>query len=181
MFSAVKYEEIHPMRLSLMVDKIARKKFSREDILEKESKIISTLNFKLEEVTLYDLVKHINRTFPSYSDEISLKLKPSLEAYFAKILLYLSKMTLFSHELVEKDLHILAGSVYFIALKTLEQVNRDLYPEDILPTISQLLCVSEESIISTGREVLELAKTFSKIYPNLNNLKRFNRFEYKEE
>ena len=41
--------------------------------------------------------------------------------------------------------------------------------------------VSEESILEVGRKVLELAKTFSKIYPNLNNLKRFNRFEYRDE
>ena len=35
MFTAVKYEEIHPMRLSLMVDKIARKKFTKEEIIQK--------------------------------------------------------------------------------------------------------------------------------------------------
>lgn len=40
MFIAMKYEEIHPMRLSLMVDKIARRKFTREEILQKESRII---------------------------------------------------------------------------------------------------------------------------------------------
>ena len=63
MFTAVKYEEIHPMRLSLMVEKIARRKFTREEILHKESRMINCLNFRLEEATLYDMVKHINRTF----------------------------------------------------------------------------------------------------------------------
>ena len=39
----------------------------------------------------------------------------------------------------------------------------------------------EDNILEMGRAVLELAKTFSKMYPNLNNLKKFNRFEYREE
>jgi cyclin B len=70
----------------------------------------------------------------------------------------------------------LASAIYFIALKTLEQVNKSLCPEDLLPDISAFTGASEEEILSVGREVLELAKTFSKIYPNLNNLKKFNRF-----
>ena len=57
---------------------------------------------------------------------------------------------------------------------------KDLVPEEILPTISILTGVEEETILAAGREVLQLAKTFSKIYPNLNNLKRFNRFEYRD-
>ena len=51
------------MRLSLIVDKIARKKFTREEILEKESRLIEVLNFRLEEATVFDIVKHINRKF----------------------------------------------------------------------------------------------------------------------
>lgn len=39
--------------------------------------------------------------------------------YFNKILLYLSKMVLFSCELAEEDTSLLAGAVAFIALKTL--------------------------------------------------------------
>jgi len=33
MFSAAKYEEIHPLKLSVIYDKIARKKFKRTEIL----------------------------------------------------------------------------------------------------------------------------------------------------
>ena len=180
MFTAAKYEEIHPMRLSLMVEKIARRKFTREEILHKESRMINCLNFRLEEATLYDMVKHINRTLIINSDEINLKLRPSFETYFGKILLYLTKMCLFSHELVEKETKLLAGAVFFIALKTLEQVNKDFCPEDVLPTISQLLYIPEDRLIGVGREVLELAKNFGKLYPNLNNLKKFNKFDYKQ-
>ena len=47
MFSAAKYEEIHPLKLSVIYEKIARKKFKKVDILDKESEIIKVLNFKL--------------------------------------------------------------------------------------------------------------------------------------
>ena len=47
--------------------------------------------------------------------------------------------------------------------------------------IGALVGLDEEAILGAGREVLQLAKTFSKMYPNLNNLKRFIRFEYRDE
>jgi hypothetical protein len=45
MFSAAKYEEIHPFKLNVVYDKIARKKFRKDEILEKESEIIEALSF----------------------------------------------------------------------------------------------------------------------------------------
>lgn len=33
MFAAAKYEEIHPLKLSVIYDKIARKKFKKSEIL----------------------------------------------------------------------------------------------------------------------------------------------------
>ena len=52
-------------------------------------------------------------------DQLALALQPSVDSYFSKILLYLSKMCMFQHELVSKDLRVLAAAVYFIGLKTL--------------------------------------------------------------
>ena len=43
-------------------------------------------------------------------------------------MLYLSKMSLFSYELAQEDTKLLASSVYFIGLKTLEQVEPSLKP-----------------------------------------------------
>lgn len=62
MFSAMKFEEIHPLRLSLIAEKIARKKFDRKEIIDKESRMLSVLNFDLEFPTIFELVKHIART-----------------------------------------------------------------------------------------------------------------------
>lgn len=90
-------------------------------------------------------------------------------------------MCAFNHELITRPSHVLASAVYFIALKTLEQVSKNFVPEDVLPLIARISGASEEEVLAVGREVLQLAKNFSKIYPSLNNLKKFNRFEYREE
>ena len=130
--------------------------------------MINCLNFRFEEATFYDMVKHINRKFIINSDEINLKLRPSFEVYFGKILLYLTKMCLFSHELVEKE----TKQYFFIALKTLEQVNEDFCQEDVLPIVSPIPLHSRRATDRSGREVL--TKNFGKLYPNFNNLKKFD-------
>lgn len=89
-------------------------------------------------------------------------------------------MCTFSCELVTRPTCVLASAVYFIALKTLEQVYREFSPEAMLGEISGFVGVEEEEVLAVGREVLHLAKTFSKSFPNLSNLKKFNRFEYQE-
>ena len=48
MWSACKYEEIYPIKLETMYDKIARKKFTRNEILNKESEILAALCFRME-------------------------------------------------------------------------------------------------------------------------------------
>ena len=68
MFSAMKYEEIHPLRLSLITEKIARKKFTREEIISKESRVMQVLGFCLNSSTVFDVVKLISRNCSLYSD-----------------------------------------------------------------------------------------------------------------
>ena len=101
--------------------------------------------------------------------------------YLQQISLYLSKMSLFNSELVEEDMNLLAGAILFISLKTLEQTDKTVDPEKFLPIISCYLKNDEEKMIETSRKVLDLAKNFSKIYPSLGNLKKFNKFEYQQQ
>jgi len=59
MFSAGKYEEIHSLKMGIIYDKIARKKFTKEEILQRESDIINALDFKLEVPSVYDIARHV--------------------------------------------------------------------------------------------------------------------------
>jgi hypothetical protein len=56
-------------------------------------------------------------------------------------LLYLSKMSLFNYELAQEDTKVLGSAVYFIALKTLEQVETSLRPEERLASVGLVLGV----------------------------------------
>jgi cyclin A len=58
MFAAAKYEEIHPLKLAVVYEKIARKKFKKTEILEMESEMVETLEFKLESPSIYDIARH---------------------------------------------------------------------------------------------------------------------------
>ncbi len=136
----------------------------------------------MEEVNIYDMVKNVTCNFLSYSlVEIKLNLNDDQKSYLDQIVLYLSKMSLFSYELAQEDTKLLAAAVYFIALKTLEQVEPSLRPEERLTDISSLLQTNDDKIIDVSRKVLELAKNFSTVYPSLSNLKKFNKFEYKKK
>lgn len=57
MFLASKYEEIHPLKLDVIYDKIARKKFKKSEILECEAKMIEALMFSLENPSVYDIAR----------------------------------------------------------------------------------------------------------------------------
>lgn len=46
-----------------MYDRIARKKFKRTEILQKQSEILCALNFRMEEVNVYDIVKNASCKF----------------------------------------------------------------------------------------------------------------------
>lgn len=132
MFAAAKYEEIHPLKLTVVYDKIARKKFKKSEILETESLIIEALGFRLETPSIYDIARHALH-------ELHLSLTEHSTKYLAKILLYLSKMTLFNHELAEESQPLLAAAVAFIALKTLEQMDASTEPERKLGEICNLV------------------------------------------
>jgi hypothetical protein len=135
---------------------------------------VETLAFKLEVPLVYDVSRHV-------VEEMKMPMNESSKKYFSKILLYLSKMSQFSLELVEESPSLLAGAVVFISLKTLEQVDPSAEPERKLTAICQLLEEEESDVIEVSRKVLDLAKNYSKYYPSLTNLKKFNKFEYGSE
>ena len=56
MFLSCKYEEIYPIRLKNLHEKIAHKKLSIEEIKAKEAMILSDLAFEVTGPTVFDFV-----------------------------------------------------------------------------------------------------------------------------
>lgn len=59
MFMACKFEEIYPVKLQIVHEKIAHRKLSKEDIKEKETEISSVLDFNLVGVTVLDILSMV--------------------------------------------------------------------------------------------------------------------------
>lgn len=112
-FIACKYEEIYPLKVKLIHEKIAHRKLSREEIIRKESEIMAVLEFDLVGVNNYELLQHA-----LYSNSIKELLEPRHFAYFEKIVLYFSKMVMFDVELLGTySYSTLAAACIYVAFK----------------------------------------------------------------
>ncbi|CAD8056391.1 unnamed protein product [Paramecium sonneborni] len=177
MFIAAKYEEIHPMKLSVVHEKIAHKKLSTDQIKKKESDILQTIGFDLVGGTLYDMYNLIlTNCF------IEQKLKEKNYKYLKKLCLYLSKMVLYDYEICGKSNYTLLGAaLIFVAFKIVEQLDSTFNADSQIKDIAQTIQIDQDQLIETAAKVLNLAKNFEKHFPNLENLKKFNGFQLEDD
>lgn len=74
----------------------------------------------------------------------------------------------------------MAAAVIYIGLKTVEQVQPSLGSDTFLDEIAELTQIKAGELLQISQELLSLAKSFHKQYPNLTNLKKFNNAEFVE-
>ena len=177
MFIANKYEEIYPLKLATIYEKIAHKKLSIEQIKKKELEILETLNYNLNNATPYEFMT-IALNGLNLKSLIS---KKSYE-YLEKVSLYLLKMMMHDYTLLSKQCyHELAASTIFVAFKIIEQLDQEFPVDSKSKEIRELLDVQDDIFYETSSRILNMAKNFEKIYPNFDNLKKFNGFTLEEE
>lgn len=77
MFIASKYQEIEPLTLDLVIDRIAHKKISERKLLKREKKILTALKFKLSKPTVWAFIENYCEIFESKfgSDEAKTSIK----------------------------------------------------------------------------------------------------------
>lgn len=119
MFIASKYEEVYPLKLDTILEKIAHRKFSKEQLKSKELEILETLDFDVYGPNLIKLlglsnqkivIKGLEETFPL--------------CLFEKALSYFSKMVLYEYNLIGRlDIKLLTSGILYTALKLVETVN----------------------------------------------------------
>ena len=64
MFISSKYEDVHPLLMKTVYNKIGHGKISTEAILEKEQDILQTLGFKIGAPTAFEFLKSTIETVP---------------------------------------------------------------------------------------------------------------------
>lgn len=120
MFMASKYEEIYPLRLNVVYEKIAHKKLSIEAIKKKEKEILDVLEYKLTGVTPYDFMM-----IALFQMNLRETLSEKLYDYLLKVCTYLSKMTMHDYDLISQQSYSeLAASTVFVAFKIIEQLDK---------------------------------------------------------
>jgi hypothetical protein len=172
MFLAAKFEEIYPLRIKVVHEKIAHKKFSKEEIRDKETEMISALDFNCCPVTLLSFIEcslsHINM-----KEVLPAKLNSHLE----KLCVYIAKMVMHDYEIINKfSPSYLSGACIYISLKIVQQLDNTFKIEGPASKLKVFLDIKENEFFECSQQVLDLAKNFESRYQTLTNLSKFHSF-----
>lgn len=97
MYVATKYEEISPLRISVMQSKISHGKFTKDEIKGKETDILQALNFECSPITILNFLE-----IGIESLKLREILSESLFVHLQKLSVYIAKMIMHEYELTSK-------------------------------------------------------------------------------
>jgi cyclin B len=172
MYVATKYEEISPLRISVMHSKISHGKFSKEEIRNKETDILQALNFECSPITILNFLELALETI-----KLREVLTEALYAHLVKLSIYIAKMIMHEYELLSKYTQSeFAVACIYIALKIIQQLEPAFKIETYAYRLRMAFDVSENDFFECSQNCLDLAKGFETKYPSLTNLAKFHSF-----
>ena len=187
MFIASKYEDIYPLKMKMVFEKIAHKKLPIERIKALELDMLKQIHYKIPAPTVLDFLKiYLKEVLEiNHHGNTSLK-KEEKEAIptnsdtpegkkhlIYKMAMYLSKMSLHDYDLSGRKPSLVAVGSLYVALKICEQLKKATLITNSI--VQQMVVVSrseEADIIEVSQKVLFLAQNFDKAFPGLENLKK---------
>jgi hypothetical protein len=201
MFIASKYQDIYPLRLKIVQDKIAHNKLTCQEIKNKEDEIMRYLSYNIGLPTMWDFITlfmeeifyincnhhHIkNKVLLDnyYEDELNdedVKLGNLINKKYTKnmlnllkyVCIYLGKMNCHDYNLMQKRPSLLAASTIFVAIKICEQINKEEYINDYFTDkLNDISNNCENDIIKTAQKILYNAQNFDTKFSGLDNLKK---------
>ena len=201
MFIDSKYQDIYPLWLKIVQDKIAHNKLTCQEIKNKEDEMMRYLNYNIGLPTMWDFITifmeeifyincnhhHIkNKVLLEnyYEDELNeddVKLGNIINKKYTKnmlnllkyVCIYLGKMNCHDYNLMQKKPSLLAASTIFVAIKICEQINKEEYINDYFTEkLNDISNNSENDIIKTAQKILYNAQNFDSKFSGLDNLKK---------
>ena len=200
MFIASKYQDIYPLRLRIIHEKIAHRKLSCEEIRNKEEEITKLLNYSIGIPTMWDFINlfveeiflveanrhHItNKTLLDNYYESSTQSEKELDIIMNKlytknmlnllnhVCIYLAKMNCHDYSLMQKKPSLLAAGTIYVAIKICEQINKEEYINEYFTNkLNYISQKSENDIIKTAQKILYNAQNFDSLFSGLDNLKK---------
>ena len=165
MFLASKYEDILPLRMEVMVKKIAHNKLSAKIIREYEYDILSTLDYFLQIPTSLEfLTRYLKGLENDLKDE---------KIILKKMSIYLLKLISHDYAFCGIKISKMAISSIYVALKIVEQLKRQpMVNSEIVKKMIEVSKYSETEILECAQSILKDAQTFDTLFPELANLKK---------
>ncbi len=88
MFMASKYEDVKPLLMKTVFNKIGHSKVPEDDIKRCELEILQALSFKIGAPTAYEFITSIFETVPALRNHSQRKLLELISVYLAKMALH---------------------------------------------------------------------------------------------
>ena len=169
MFLASKMEDIYPLRMSMVYEKIGHKKLTIEQIKGYERDILATLDYTLNAPTSFEFLKaYLKKLYP----------RPEMpdRELIEKMAIYLAKMNLHDYELCSnKKPSLLAVSALYVSLKICEQLRKcSLIDSGFMKKLNRESDISETDVIDCEQRVLFNAQNFETLFAGLENLKKIH-------
>lgn len=201
MFIASKYQDIYPLRLKIVQDKIAHRKLTCDEIKDKEDEIMRYISYSIGIPTQWDFINHyleeiffincnkhqiesetlLNNYYEneesSQDKELAGKINPLYTKNMLNLLkhvcVYLAKMNCHDYNLMQKKPSLLAASTIFVAIKICEQINKEDYiNEYFTERLNEISQKTENDIIKMAQKILYNAQNFDTLFNGLENLKK---------
>ncbi len=164
MFLASKYEDILPLRIDVVQEKIAHGKLTSESIREYEHDILITLDYFLQAPTVLEFLRRYCKVLSCEKEDKGL---------ITRMALYLAKMSLHDYYFCNVRTSKIAISSVYVALKICEQLRkRSMLSREIVEQMVRISGYAEETILECAQKILTNAQNFDTLFPGLSNLKK---------
>jgi len=139
MFIASKYEDIYPLKMKMVFEKIAHRKLAIEDIKGLELDILKAINYKIPAPTVLDFLRyylqevlsigHVGKTSLTAEEKENVPKSSNTPAglnhLIFKMAMYLGKMSMHDYELSGRKPSLVGIGALYVALKIVEQLKRE--------------------------------------------------------
>ena len=171
MFLASKYEDVYPLHMKVIYEKIAHKKLETKVILNCEYDILKTLQYSLQIPTIYEFARR-------YLNRIQVKTDKKL---IEKLTIYLLKMCSHDYSFCSLKPSLIAiGSIY-IGVKICEQIKQiTLLNKGFTKTMIIVSGYNEDDIIECAQKILKLSQNFERQFIGLVNLRKYSLIDFPE-
>jgi len=165
MFIASKYEDVIPLLMRTVFNKIGHCKISEKDILAREKDILISLGFKIGGLPtpLEFLDIYVEKILSSHPDK----------NFIHKMAVYLTKMAVHHQALYSQSAVMIGSSSIYVALKICEQMRQTtILTKELCSALCQVSDIKERDLIESSKKLLYLAQNFETELPGMSNLKK---------